>query len=160
MAVLRASAGLLMHDSRTSRPWTLDDELAFDIGFALPRAPIRGLKRAFTDQDRREIAKGIVAHLKLCGWRFNLPEPAVGHGTGKVAASVDDPIIAMDWHGSSRVAICIGRPEDALKAPERRSFTLGDSCWGVGRDHAIGASRDKYSRTFARSWRGLYGLGM
>src|SRR5205823_5483892 len=58
--------GCSMSNPGTGRPWTLDDELAFDMGFALPRAPVRGLKRAFTDEERREIARAIVAHLKLC----------------------------------------------------------------------------------------------
>jgi hypothetical protein len=28
--------------------WTVEDHLAFDIGFALPRTPVRGLRRATT----------------------------------------------------------------------------------------------------------------
>jgi hypothetical protein len=63
--------------------WSVEDHLAFDIGFALPRAPIRGLRRALSDDDRRAIARSIVEHLRLCGWEFRLGRQAVGHGTGR-----------------------------------------------------------------------------
>jgi hypothetical protein len=52
-----------------------ENELAFDIAFALPRSPIRGLRRAFTDDERRIIAKHVVEHVKLCCWRFELSTP-------------------------------------------------------------------------------------
>ena len=58
-----------------------ENELTFDIAFALPRSPVRGLRRAFTDEERRIIAKHIVEHLKLCCWRFELSAPAPAHGT-------------------------------------------------------------------------------
>jgi hypothetical protein len=61
--------------------WSVEDHLAFDIGFALPRAPVRGLRRSLTDEDRRTIARPIVQHLRLCGWEFRLGQ--VGHGTGR-----------------------------------------------------------------------------
>jgi hypothetical protein len=48
--------------------WTTEDHLVFDIGFALPRAPIKGLRRSFAEDERRLIAKAIVEHLRLCGW--------------------------------------------------------------------------------------------
>jgi hypothetical protein len=48
--------------------WSVEDHLAFDIGFALPRAPVRGLRRSLTEDERREIARSIVEHLRLCGW--------------------------------------------------------------------------------------------
>jgi hypothetical protein len=63
--------------------WTVEDHLAFDIGFALPRAPVRGLRRALAEGERHAIAAAIVEHLRLCGWQFHLPRRAVGHGTGK-----------------------------------------------------------------------------
>lgn len=63
--------------------WSLEDHLAFDIGFALPRAPVRGLRRSLTEEDRRTIAKSIVQHLRLCGWEFGLGRQAIGHGTGR-----------------------------------------------------------------------------
>jgi hypothetical protein len=63
--------------------WTVEDHLAFDIGFALPRGPVRGLRRALREDERRGIAKAIVEHLRLCGWEFRLPRAAVGHGTGR-----------------------------------------------------------------------------
>jgi hypothetical protein len=50
--------------------WTVEEHLAFDIGFALPRAPIKGLRRALREDERRAIAKSVVEHLKLCGWKF------------------------------------------------------------------------------------------
>jgi hypothetical protein len=52
--------------------WTAEDHLAFDIGFALPRGPVRGLRRSFTEDERRHIAMSIVEHLQLCGWEFRL----------------------------------------------------------------------------------------
>jgi hypothetical protein len=63
--------------------WSVEEHLAFDIGFALPRAPI-GFRRALTEDERRVIAKSVVQHLKLCGWRFEMTS-VVGHGTGKGA---------------------------------------------------------------------------
>jgi hypothetical protein len=63
--------------------WTTEDHLAFDIGFALPRAPIKGLRRALTEDERRAVAKAIVEHLRLCGWQFRLSQHAVGHGAGR-----------------------------------------------------------------------------
>jgi len=63
--------------------WSVEDHLAFDIGFALPRAPVRGWRRSLTEQERRAIAKWIVKHLKLCGWEFRLAQRTVGYGTGK-----------------------------------------------------------------------------
>ena len=65
--------------------WSVDEHLEFDVGFALPRSPIKGLRRALTEGERRVMAKSIVEHLKLCGWRFQLPSIVVGHGTAKGA---------------------------------------------------------------------------
>jgi hypothetical protein len=55
----------LDHDRRPA-PCPAQEALAFDIGFALPRVPVRGLRRAFTEDERRRIATAIVEHLKLC----------------------------------------------------------------------------------------------
>ncbi len=63
--------------------WSVDEHLAFDIGFALPRAPIKGLRRALSEDERRALAVSIVEHLKLCGWKFQMTPIVVGHGTGK-----------------------------------------------------------------------------
>ncbi len=63
--------------------WSVDEHLAFDIGFALPRTPIKGLRRALTENERRAMAVSIVEHLKLCGWKFQMTPIVVGHGTGK-----------------------------------------------------------------------------
>jgi hypothetical protein len=49
---------------------------------ATPR-PVRGFRRALTEDERRGIAKAILTHLKLCGWEFRLPQHAIGHGTGR-----------------------------------------------------------------------------
>ncbi len=65
----------------TVQPATLP---AFDIGFALPRAPIKGFRKALTEHERRVIAKSIVEHLKLCGWQFQMSPIAVGHGTADI----------------------------------------------------------------------------
>jgi hypothetical protein len=65
--------------------WTIEEHLTFDIGFPLPRTPIKGLRRALTEDERRAMAKAIVEHLKLCGWKFQMTPIVVGHGTGKGA---------------------------------------------------------------------------
>jgi hypothetical protein len=70
------------HDSARSAGWTMEDHLVFDIGFALPRAPVRGIRRVLTEDERRRIAVAVVEHLRLCGWKFTLPAPQRGHGTG------------------------------------------------------------------------------
>jgi hypothetical protein len=65
--------------------WNVDEHLAFDIGFALLRATIKGLRRALSEDERRGMAKVIVEHLKLCGWKFQMKPVVVGHGIGKGA---------------------------------------------------------------------------
>jgi len=76
-----------MSDPTESAPrpttWTDQDYLVFDIGYALPRSGVRGIRRAFDEDERRRIAKAIVEHLSLCGWRFQRRAPSVGHGTGR-----------------------------------------------------------------------------
>ena len=62
--------------------WSVDEHLAFDIGFGLPRTPIKSLRRALSEDERRTMAKGIVEHLKLCGWKFEMT-PVEGHGMGR-----------------------------------------------------------------------------
>ena len=62
--------------------WSVEEHLAFDIGFALPRGPIKGLRRPLSEEERGAAAKSIVEHLKLCGWKFEMT-PIAGHGTGK-----------------------------------------------------------------------------
>ena len=69
-------------DGRTAG-WTVEEHLTFDIGYALPRSAVRGLRRAFTQDERRRVAQAIVAHLNLCGWRFELlPPSGRGDATG------------------------------------------------------------------------------
>ena len=60
--------------------WSVEGHLAFDIGFALPRSPIK-VRRALSEEERRAIAMSVVEHLKLCGWKFQMT-PIAGHGTG------------------------------------------------------------------------------
>jgi hypothetical protein len=62
--------------------------MAADLGFALPRAPVRKLRRAFTEDERRAIAKAIVEHLKLCGWRFTSLSQPWGMGLGRAVSNV------------------------------------------------------------------------
>jgi hypothetical protein len=45
--------------------WTPDEQLCFDIAFALKRVKVPGFRKALTEQDRFSIAKVIVEHLKL-----------------------------------------------------------------------------------------------
>jgi len=49
----------------------MDVTWPFDIGFALPRSPIKGLRRALSEDGRRVTAKAIVAQLRLCGERIS-----------------------------------------------------------------------------------------
>jgi hypothetical protein len=67
-------------DGRTAG-WTVEEHLGFDIAYALPRSAVRGVRRALTEDERRRIAKAI-AHLRLCGWRFELSAPEPNHGGG------------------------------------------------------------------------------
>jgi len=55
------------NDTAPRGPWTTEETLAFDLAYALPRSHVRGIRRAFTEDERRSIAKGMVEHLKLCG---------------------------------------------------------------------------------------------
>jgi hypothetical protein len=66
--------------------WTVEQHLAFDIGFALPRAPIKGFRKPLTEDDRRVIAKSIVEHLKLRGWRFQMSNDTKLRSTEDLAA--------------------------------------------------------------------------
>lgn len=43
--------------------WTVEDHLVFDIGFALPRGPVRDLRQSLTEDERRSVAKAIAEHL-------------------------------------------------------------------------------------------------
>ena len=83
----RTRLGCVMSNPAEDRVagWTTEDHLAFDIGFALPRAPIKGLRRSLSEDERRAMARAIVEHLKLCGWQFPMTPIVVGHGTGKGA---------------------------------------------------------------------------
>src|SRR5437764_14377865 len=63
--------------------WSLDENLAFDIGFALPRSPIKGLRRALTE-DERGNGKG------------DCRAPR----TVRVEVSDDSARWAWDWRGS------------------------------------------------------------
>jgi hypothetical protein len=64
--------------------WTVEDHLAFDVAFALPRSPIKGLRRALSEDERQAMAKSVVEHLKMCGWKFEM-RAIDGHGMGKGA---------------------------------------------------------------------------
>jgi hypothetical protein len=70
--------------------WTVAEHVAFDIGFALPQSPIKGLRRPF----RRAAGNGRVdcEYLKLCGWKFQMTPIVVGTGPeGRV-----DPVCNTD----------------------------------------------------------------
>src|SRR5436305_13136639 len=107
-----------MSNHGKGRPWT--------PGYALPRGPVRGLRRAYTDDERREIARAIVAHLRLCGWNFSLPEPAIGHGMGGAASRMREPMIAIDRRGSCRLAICVGRRATRPPLAPRQMWLAGN----------------------------------
>jgi hypothetical protein len=62
----------------TPKSAPFDERLAYATGFTLPRGPIRGLQRAFTENERRGIARSILDHLQLCGWRFDHYPPPRG----------------------------------------------------------------------------------
>jgi hypothetical protein len=52
-------------DAPRTGPWSTEDHLAFDLAFALPRTMVRGIRRAFTEDERSMIAKGMVEHLRV-----------------------------------------------------------------------------------------------
>jgi hypothetical protein len=62
--------------------WSVEEHLAFDVAFALPRTPLKGLRLALSEDERREMARAVVEHLRLCGWEFRM-RPIGGHGVGK-----------------------------------------------------------------------------
>ncbi|HLN10176.1 MAG TPA: hypothetical protein VK281_14630 [Xanthobacteraceae bacterium] len=64
-----------------SAGWTMDDHLVFAIGFALPRAPVRGMRRALTEDERRRIAAAVVKHLR-CAAGHSFSASQRGHGAG------------------------------------------------------------------------------
>jgi hypothetical protein len=53
--------------------WTPEEQLAFDISFALKKVTIPGFRKALKEEDRFAIATTIVEHLKLCRWEFSKP---------------------------------------------------------------------------------------
>jgi hypothetical protein len=50
--------------------WTPDEQLTFDIAFALKKVTIPGFRKALSEEDRFSIAKTVLEHLKLCRWEF------------------------------------------------------------------------------------------
>jgi hypothetical protein len=46
--------------------WSPDEQLTFDIAFALNKVTIPGFREALTEEDRFSIAKAVLEHLKLC----------------------------------------------------------------------------------------------
>jgi hypothetical protein len=66
-----------------------------DLGVGLLRPPIKGLRRALSEEERRAIAKSIVEHLKLCGWKFQM-------------TPVDEPIGEFTWLRTE-----LGKPREA-----------------------------------------------
>jgi hypothetical protein len=53
--------------------WTPEEQLAFDIAFALKKVTIPGFRKALKEEDRIAIAKTIVDHLKLARWELSKP---------------------------------------------------------------------------------------
>jgi hypothetical protein len=53
--------------------WTPEEQLAFDVAFALKRVTIPGFRKALKEDDRFAIAQTIVEHLKLCRWQWSKP---------------------------------------------------------------------------------------
>ena len=53
--------------------WTRDEQLAFDIAFALKKVTMPGFRKALKEEDRIAIAKTIVDHLKLARWELSKP---------------------------------------------------------------------------------------
>lgn len=57
-------------------PLALDIRMGMMKGFRL----VHGLRHALTEEERQKIAEAIVAHLRLCNWRFEPGPPSVGGG--------------------------------------------------------------------------------
>ena len=55
-----------------------DEELERDIGYALARSAFKAKGQRI--ESLRAVAAGVVAHLKLAGWRFALRPPQPLHG--------------------------------------------------------------------------------
>ena len=53
--------------------WTPEEQLAFDVAFALKKVTIPGFRKALKEDDRFAIAQTIVEHLKLCRWQWSKP---------------------------------------------------------------------------------------
>jgi len=57
--------------------WTPEEQLAFDIAFALKKVTIPAFRKALKEEDRFAIATTVAEHLKLCGWEFSKPSESV-----------------------------------------------------------------------------------
>jgi hypothetical protein len=53
--------------------WTPEEQLVFDIAFALKKVTIPGFRKALTDEHRFWIAKTILEHLKPCRCELSKP---------------------------------------------------------------------------------------
>jgi hypothetical protein len=53
--------------------WTPEEQLAFDIAFALKKVTIPGFRKALKEEDRLRYSRAIADHLKLCRWEFSKP---------------------------------------------------------------------------------------
>ena len=77
-------------ESYAGRPPCLNgrsSNLSPSLSAMLARAPVRRLRQALTDDERRMIAEAIVEHLKLCKWTFVPHRPdGPGHGAGRGGA--------------------------------------------------------------------------
>jgi hypothetical protein len=54
------------------------------MGLRKGLARIRGMRRAFTDDEQETVAKEIVEHLELSNWKIEPGEPLRGHGQGVI----------------------------------------------------------------------------
>jgi hypothetical protein len=66
--------------------WTRIEDPGFCVKMGLRKglARVRGLRRAFTDDEQEVIAKMIVEHLELSNWQIEQGPPLGGPGPGLI----------------------------------------------------------------------------
>lgn len=60
--------------------WTNDDHFRFDIALGLMRARVRGVRRLLTEEEREQIARTFVEHLRRSRWNWWREEQSVQPG--------------------------------------------------------------------------------
>ena len=86
--------------------WTHEEQLAFDIAFALKKVTIPGFRKALKEEDRFAIAGTIAEHLKLCRWEFSKPSESIC-SDGRILARASNKSLKRKQR-LSRIKHCFG----------------------------------------------------